>query len=148
MLSGVSSQSVNSVFSATYLNYLITLKNSPIGSTGLFHLRLRASGSDSSASYGFYVRRYNYANTTDVLFSSASGSECRLGNANGAETSATIFITNPNVAVPTSFITATTTSDLTTQGGCYHNVSTSYDGFTLTFPSNSNGEVSVYGYNK
>ena len=48
--SGVTSQSLNNVFSATYRNYRVVIDYVPATTSGVFSLRMRASGADNSTS--------------------------------------------------------------------------------------------------
>jgi hypothetical protein len=149
--SGVSSQSVNDVFSTTYKNYKI-LFNSTTGALNTL-FRLRVSGSDAATGY--------LANTF-IAFSTATGTFSNTISDNA--TSAIITGYSPNYF---SFdlvdvfeaantigvgIAAGRESDPRVVGGFFNfikNDTTSYTGFTF-FPASGTmtGSVSVYGYNK
>jgi hypothetical protein len=155
---GVASQSINDVFSATYTNYRI-LVNSNVSTSAdrVISMRMRVGGSD------FTTALYR----TQSMGMNASGT-----TVNSANTSATSLVLQTNVYY-TSFLFATsldiaspfasTNTNLVGQstGGtasvslglnlnCQIEDSTSFTGFTLlnSVGNFTSGTVSVYGYNK
>ncbi len=149
-ISGVASQSVNDVFSATYQNYLITgvVKNSA-GDAAL-QFRLRASGADSSASYDRASWYYTFANPAvwNNYVSSAAGQEQPIGGHNTSNGFFHLNVSSPNIADRTTFWGGTSSTAHFLSGGV-HTLSTAYTGFTI-YPSSNNmtGYVSVFGVNK
>jgi hypothetical protein len=140
--SGVSSQSVNSVFTSTYRNYkiLFDIQGTTAAQTGL---RLRASGTDNTGS------DYNYD------FGTAGGStndtSFRLMRTdNGLGGSAVVDVFGPQVTYKTVVNTLSTGNDGGVDGYPVFgqiNVTTGYDGFTI-FPNSGTitGRFYVYGY--
>jgi hypothetical protein len=149
--SGVSSVSINDVFSATYQNYKVLVTGT---GSGLFdmQIRLRVSGSDDSTSNS-YVSQYIQANSTTVTATRATANSFNIGIfANVQRSVLEIDFFYPFTATPTNLKGISSSGEnaaLFRQTAGTHNQSTSYTGFTL-FPSSGNitGEMSVYGYNK
>ena len=151
--SGVSSQSVNDVFSATYDNYVIKLNNCTAAGDLFVHMRMRVGGADTSTNY----RYQNIQADNTTVTASRSTSATHFSNIGYVQTAFnndfTFSLTNPFNTKPTSGF-----SNLTTGAsgniefnstGYGLNDSTSYTGFTLiTSTSNMTGSVSVYGYKK
>jgi hypothetical protein len=158
MLSGVASQSINDVFSATYNHYRIHFVYEPSTSANrTCTLRLRVGGVDASGTDYFNAAiGLSQANTASNE-ASGGGTSVRLAN-NQYYTSvyfaSTLDIMSPFLAKTTTFLGQSngyTASDiLMLQIGAHHNTSTSYTGFTLLNSSGNfnTGVVSVYGYNK
>jgi hypothetical protein len=149
--SGVSSQSFNDVFSATYTNYKILIQISSSG-TGAFQMRLRVSGADNTNSDYNYQRLV--AQSTSISgVRSTSSSSFDLGFCTNNMNRTSVELFNP-------FETSTTTGNAIC-GASLNNspeldfyvfgtdVTTSYTGFTI-FPASGTitGTVSVYGFNK
>jgi hypothetical protein len=153
LLSGVSSQSTNDVFSATYTNYLVIIDDfiPSSGNQDIF-LRMRVAGADLTGS----VYSYQYSQqsgSTDFTTRSTSQTSSLIGSASPD---------NKNV-ISIEFFNpfATKTTLLATRGQCTISTirmdqsasvignTTSYTGFTI-FPNSNNiaGTISVYGYNK
>ena len=151
----VSSVSVNNVFTANYANYRILFRITAQTGTGdgTITMRLRASGTDSSANYN--TQRYGGASASVFAGADTSGTDdFFLGF---AEVSATTYFVNaidlfgPQLAAPTII----TLQEFERSGGATaaqtiagrHTASTSYDGFTLfTSATNMTGTVWVLGY--
>jgi len=142
--SAVSSQSVNSVFSATYDYYLIVVSGTNGGSPAL---RMRVSGTDDTGSNYSRYGAINTINITDInstsfnFMSNSGGSDPWLSK---------IELSNPFAAAKTSFL-----SQGTRHPDGYNNIisgihqlTTSYTGFTLVSTTNMTGFVSTYGYSK
>jgi hypothetical protein len=143
---GVSSISVNGCFSATYTNYLFINTGTMSVATN-YYMRLRVAGSDASTGAYFYAQAgYNSGNTTSNNSGASQTSIDLYGNPTVLHT---IVMSNPFVATPTRAVNqfaAFSASLSAGAGGFFHNVSTSYDGFTM-FPASGNitGVVRVYG---
>jgi len=142
--SAVSSQSVNSVFSATYRNYKMFI--SVTGTTAAqSSLRLRASGSDNSSS--------NYGQEADFASGSrTTGSSWQLMRIdNGRGGTAVIDMINPFATDNTYFNNQSLGADDTNVDAQYiagrTTVTDSYDGFTI-FPQSGTitGRITIYGY--
>ncbi len=151
--SGVTTQSVNDVFSSTYDNYLILFNYFANGGGTTF--RLRASGTDNSNA--------NYI-TRGVSDSDAAVSSVRA-NAQTSAGLATVSssanfgarhvmqILGPNLSGATSMYTETMYSTSTSAGEGYylratHRETYQATGFTIINAANMTGSLSVYGYNK
>ena len=151
--SGVASQSVNDVFTATYRNYKIILNvNGSVDGT-ICRLKLRASGTDSSASYYFGLAQTNSAGTV----AGSNGNNVTTGwtltnirNSATARNTADVTLYSPQLAIATNY-TVTGAFDNGAivaghAGGGTHDAGTAYDGFTLLASSgNITGVVYVYG---
>lgn len=148
-LAGGSTYSVNNIFSSTYTNYaLVGRMNSSV--TGALFMKLRASGTDSSASYSSLIAYWGmtagdgttkYPNTTSGFYIENNG--------NTAWISAQIL--NPNEAAQTGWIqngVQILGDGYARWGAGFHNVSTAYDGFTLIGSGNLSGTFSIYGLKK
>jgi len=138
----VSSQSFNSVFSATYRNYklIISIDGSTAAQSGF---RLRASGTDNSSSN--YGQEFNFSTRSTL----SRWDLMRIDNGEGG--TAIIDVINPFETYKTNFNNQSVGADDTNVDGNYSmgrlTVSTSYDGFTI-FPEGGTftGRVSIYGY--
>jgi hypothetical protein len=146
--SGVSSQSVNSVFSATYQNYKIVV-NATTSATPTLSIRWRVGGVDNSTA-GSYGVQYIFATGATTSTANESGAQAIFGSSGSSTQSGNSYleVSNPFNAVPTAFMSQTQESNsAVVLRYSYHNQSTSYDGFTIT-PSTGTmtGTVRVYGY--
>lgn len=152
--SGVASQSVNDVFSATYENYRIVFSDlkCAAGNPNV-RFRLRVSGTDSSASYNYAGLTSPYNADNVAYIRASSDSSFYFGDLE------TTIVFGGAIDLYTPFLSQRTRFSGTfsgTVGGTFrmlvpagfHDTGTSYTGFTI-FPSSSNftGKVSVYGYN-
>jgi hypothetical protein len=150
--SGVSSQSINDVFSATYDNYAVQLE---LTDGGGLTMRLRVSATDNSSS-NYYWGRINVTSDAGVVAkeqSTTSATSFSIGQAYAAFNNRIINVFSPFLAKNTSITYATIEYESSVPrsifktGGGFMTVSTSYTGFTI-LGSNLTGTVSVYGYNK
>jgi len=139
--SGVSSQSINSVFSATYRNYKVFI--SVIGSVAAqTQLRLRASGADNTSSN--YMQEADFSSRSTGTLFQLMRTDSSLGG------TAIIDFVGPYENEKTIFNNQTIGSDGTVDGQYIMGqmtVTTAYDGFTI-FPQSGtiSGRVTVYGY--
>jgi hypothetical protein len=156
--SGVSSQSVNNVFSTTYTNYLVIVNLTAPSTNVSVNMRLRVASTDTSTNYGF-ATFYSYQSI------SASGFESNLGTAftsfqritHGSTTgggSSNTYLFRPFEAVETTGYSIGMDYDVNAGAvffgkGHRHTGATSFTGFTL-IPSTSTitGTVSTYGVSK
>jgi hypothetical protein len=148
--SGVASQSVNDVFSATYNSYKI-IPNITTTDGISIGMRMRVSGSDLTSGYkgsGFYLSYTasdfaKEANVTTYFQVIYVGGSPNFGQAE-------ITLHNPFATARTNFVSPYSRSDnLLGMWGGNTDATTSYTGFTL-FPitGNMTGQVQVYGFNK
>jgi hypothetical protein len=155
--SGVSSQSINDVFTSDYTNYLILLNVDSASAAPDISMRLRVAGADNSSSnYGYsgYVT-YAFTNSQahvagnlqtsfDVARALQSGAGCEI----------TLF--NPQASQETKYLargtrwgTGTPNNSEYQHTGGLMSVTTSYTGYTLICSTgNFTGSVSTYGINK
>jgi hypothetical protein len=154
--SGVSSQSINDVFSTTYDNYKILIHLTTTGSSSTFQYRMRVAGADNTSStYNDLNFRANGAGT-----STTQNLNQNVGTL--AITHSTAITKGISVDMFSPFLTAVTTFNATTgnmdnvnnQIGVYtagggHNTASSFTGITI-FPSAGTftGTISIYGYAK
>ena len=140
--------SINSCFTNTYDNYLVTV-NASSGTGGNYLVKLRLSGTDSSASYTF-----NTLTTNATTVSSATTSGGTIGfptDANDtsrpAQTQFTLM--SPAVAAYTWYASNAFSSNVGGVGvkinNGYHAIATAYDGLTINWTNTSTGTVRVYG---
>jgi hypothetical protein len=148
--------SINNVFSATYRNYKIIIRGT--GPSDTLNFRLRVSGADATGSeywYGFMWLAFNAAVMQNPTVAE-NATSCKVGEFGGSANAFTVDITGPFLAATTamnmhnSFSRGTSAGQARTfVGGCFHDLATSYDGFTFYCDSGTiTGTVSVYGYNE
>jgi hypothetical protein len=150
MPGSASSYSVNNVFSSTYTNYVIVGKMNN-SSTNSLSIKLRLSGTDSSTSYSSFIQYWGVTAGDGTTKVSASAAGIYLENA-GTSNWISMEILNPFDAAATGFIH----SGIQQLGGGYghfgsgyHDVATSYDGFTIVSGgANVSGTFSLYGLKK
>jgi hypothetical protein len=161
--SGVASQSVNDVFSATYTNYFILVK-AACSSAGQLSLRMRVSGTDltsSSYMYGGAYTQYNgSATVTGENANGTPGAATTNGfnilDVDGNPSYARIQMFDPFETEQTGLIyDQAFNSGGSRNAGFWESfsglttVTTSYTGFTLLpAAGNITGYVRVYGYNQ
>jgi len=145
--SGVASQPINDVFSATYDNYRILINATTL--TGTLTMRYRVAGADNSTS-NYKMDLYG----TTLWTNSAYGGYQESGSTNFnvlAETSPSsisLDILNPFATQKTFLHGQTSQNDRTRSWQGIFDATTSFTGFTLLPTTNITGTVSVYGYNK
>jgi hypothetical protein len=154
--SGVASQSVSDVFSATYTAYKIIIRITDTASDGFMNLRFRVSGTDtSSANYSSAYYGISAAFLNDAGGNSAQTSAYVGYSKNTAEFAfSAVELVNPFLTQPTIFNSIAAYKNqannitILNAGGGLDNT-TSYTGFTLLMPGggNATGVVSTYGYN-
>jgi hypothetical protein len=147
--SGVTSVSLNGVFSADFDNYVVSVRAVlASGGTGL-SIRYRVAGSDASGAN--YTRQNLDAGGTAVTASrNSSETSTRIGFVSATQRDGTnVYIYGPYLAQPT----ATRCTSVSGSSSAYlydvastHSLSTSYDGLTvLTSSSSITGALQVYG---
>jgi hypothetical protein len=144
-LSGVSSVSLNGVFSASYAQYVVKFYGTTSATNTTVNFRLRASGTDATGS------NYNYQNW---YFQGASGNggagsntSMRISTSSTTDGIVQLELANPfATAVTNLFGTGGYYGGVDMNAG-YHTLSTSYDGCTL-FPGSGtfSGTIRVFGY--
>lgn len=145
----VTSLSLNGVFSATYDNYVISVRfSSTTGIAGLVG-RMRASGSDNSTANSYVSQMLN-ADSTTVSGARYTQTETNLTLIGGTPSMGfQLYLYGAYLAQPTAGRTSTVVNylDATLRDFAFtHNQSTSYDGFTFFVASGSfTGKLAVYG---
>ena len=155
--SGVTSQSVNSVFTSTYDDYKVLITCSTFASDTDFWVKFRASGTDSSASYNWANNMKDTANADVTAVGTAGTNGIFLGRSDAGTSNSYAFeftLSGIFAAAPTTLIgnTLGRSSAGVLQGGTLagnHTASTSYDGLTvLTSSGNVAGTIKIYGMKK
>jgi uncharacterized protein (DUF849 family) len=149
--SGVSSISLNGVFTSTYDNYRVIISQTQSAVVAAY-LRLRTSGTDVSASNYWYGNAI--ANASGAAISNNAGaSQTQLDVYGGATGTGShcIDVIAPNIAAPTRFtwstMISTTAVIIGTAGGGQYTASTQVDGLSFyPFSGTVTGTIRVYGY--
>jgi hypothetical protein len=149
---GSTTVNVDSVFSATYTNYLVMATFT--GTTGDdLSLRLRVGGVDNSTASS-YVRQGTQTNGSTLSGFRANSAQTKFGSFNTSGTSFAMFqFCNPFSATTTNiygnFAEPGSVSTIDSQY-TLHNVASSFDGFSLLCLATGNvtGSYTVYGYSK
>lgn len=150
-VSGVATQSVNDVFSATYDSYLINIAGESFTGSDNFRMRMRVAGADSTAgSYMSVVRAFS--NQQVQLFLGANGdNKFFIGQFDSNNPANINMIINYPFAAKKTIYSGTGNG---MQGGfqmAHHqagmfDATTSFTGFTLIpAAGNMTGKVTVYG---
>lgn len=148
--SGVANVIVNNCFTSTYRNYrLVVHVTAHTGSAVEGQINLRASGTNSSASY-YYTRSgvtYGGVATNEV---GSNTSRWFVGRSNGSASAGgsnafDIVIYGPQVADRTWYGGSAADGSYACNVGGYHDVQTAYDGFQMTYSANITGTYRVYG---
>jgi hypothetical protein len=148
--SGVSSQSINNCFNASYRNYRIFLDFTCSGTLDI-NFRLRVGGVDNSTASSYNRQNFDMDGNIGAGNRLASNQHLMGGGASTAVNMITMDVTRPFLADTTGFNIFNQRSQnnawLMLAAG-YHNQSVSYDGITLlTSANNITGQISVFGYN-
>lgn len=150
--SAVSSQSVNSVFTANFKNYrLVVNATSSQTSSQVFGLKMRASGTDTSTGY-YNIDVYTGSATGPSRSYEANVARFGFGNAGNKKMSGAADLFSPQEAAITglnSLSFEASNSDFYSDFIIgYLDNTTSYDGFTIYVVSGTiTGTISTYGYN-
>lgn len=145
----VTSLSLNGVFSATYDNYVVSVRY--VGNTDAVAIqaRLRASGTDNSTASSYVYQRL-IADSTSVTAARTTTNIYAIGSLDDSERSGfSLAVYGPYLAQPTAFRSVLVSG----YSGAYlwdtaatHNQSTAYDGLSLIPDSgNFTGALQVYG---
>jgi len=138
--------SVNNCFTSTYTNY--TLKIGATGTNGAASsIRLRASSVDDATASSYRRQRFYINAGTFTPNDSTATTSLNLHFESSTRTYSTIDILGPALANHTTFFgqSQINGTEVLFTGGL-HNVSTSYDGFSLIFTNANSGFVDVYGW--
>ena len=155
--SGVATQSVNDVFSATYDFYKVVLNLTTITADGILTLRLRVGGTDVSTNYGNQTFYINDDGTSGGFAAVSTGLQlCQIDLANNiALYSSSVDIFGPFLTQRTTFqkqshgVDVAATGIRSYVGGGFLNNATSYTGLTIfSTAGNITGKIQIYGYNQ
>jgi hypothetical protein len=145
---GVTSVSLNGVFTSTYKNYLIMIYAATMSSpSGSVLMRLRASGSDTAGVVYYSSTQYALFGATGGYGGINGGANFDITNVtNTIQTAASVWVQSPQLATQTNYQTIGSRTDGSGTGGGYLNDTTVYDGFTLLVGANTlTCKVVVYG---
>lgn len=144
VFSGVSTLSINGVFTSEYDNYIVMWSNITSPGSVMTYLRMRASGTDTTSGYTT-VAGYQNAGAA-MQYNPDSTSGWYAFQANTPALFLEQYFLHPNVATNTAFDSTGTGANYSYAKGWVSN-STQYDGFTITNASTTNsGTVRVYGF--
>jgi hypothetical protein len=147
--SGVTTQSFNNVFSATYDNYRILYNIATTNAADTLSLRMRASGTDNTGATNYRTSRIIVTDVTTVSRQSTNLQQlvtnCNLRCAGSID----VFNPFPNNETFTiaHSISGDSASNYITSGMRMVD-NNSFDGFTIICAANMTGAISVYGVNK
>ena len=143
---------INSVFSATYENYVLILNVTNMSAGANIRFRLRASGTDTTTNYGSQLVQ-TYQSTLNGQ-EAASTEFWQFGNADPTQCWMVVELARPNVAATTFAISHSITGlsgtldDLLSEWyGAVQKSSTQFDGITI-YSHNSatiTGTMRIYG---
>ena len=145
----VASISINNCFSATYLNYRVSINLTAAVGDGEISARMRVSAVDATTNYATQ-RLFGAATTAGASQNTLGTDEFYVASITGS-TANTNFITfdlfNPAQAAPTAAMSISGRSDVTQQIYNSHTTATAYDGITFLYNGTSiTGSIRVYGY--
>ncbi len=155
--SGVLSQSINDVFSATYRNYLIIVNMTEVATSGNLAFRVRVSGTNATTNYNSMVRGIDTASSALAIAGSGLSSAQFTNQNAGANSNSitTLMVGTPFEARPTQINVISTTRRnggnwSGYNGGVNHTDNISYTGFALLNDAGGNiqGTVTTYGVNE
>jgi hypothetical protein len=148
---GVSSASMNNVFTSVYDNYKIVVNLDSSSSTTFNRLRFRASGSDNSTSN--YINGEYFVGVINLATAGSSNAVTDdaffyAGTNAGAGMAAHTEVFSPATPQFTKIVSAGAGRNLVLSGGVFLSTEV-FDGFTL-FPGTGTitGAISVFGYRK
>jgi hypothetical protein len=142
---------VNNVFSSTYDNYKIVLNGRAASGQIGFYYQNSSNGTAAAGSNYAYSSFYVASNgASGVNFTSTGNTLAIVGQWLGSSDDVwTLEVANPAIASKITTGTFSGTYGATTTTGSFsHSVSTAYDGFRISTPSNWTGTISTYGYRK
>jgi hypothetical protein len=148
--SGVSSISVNGVFTSTYQNYRVLITTDDASSAALT-IRLRAAGSDNSTSN--YYNMSDGLNALGVPEMKGTGSSFSIGYSGGTSGYSGDFTYSRPQQTARTYAHGTAVSNNSVFNsitgwriGSWFDGTTSFDGFTLISSAALTGTIRVFGY--
>ena len=154
--SAVTSQSLNNVFTSTYLNYKILITLTSTSASSGIQLRFRASGSDNTTSnYNGALVRYRSSSATITDYAQYVSSDyVALGESGFTASPNSAFIeftcNSPQASQNTYVNGQASNMDDGFVNFAMHKTTTSFDGFTIIVGGGNNmtGNIAVYGLAK
>lgn len=147
---GVTSVSLNGVFSSDYDNYKILLRTKIASGNVELQSRMRLSGTDATTNYN---TQYIYATATSVGAGNNSTTYAQVAYVGASNWNLSdLTISGPALAESTAFICPTSYMNSASnvrmeQWFGLHTTATAYDGITFTVSGSSvTGKLRVYGY--
>jgi hypothetical protein len=145
-LSAVESVSLNGVFSSLYDNYRILLIGVGSANGMAMAFRLRVGGVDNSAN-NYTTQNIRATTTTPASSNQTATSISPMPAANTTQMFLQTEVFRPFLAIATQFSSTTGRTDYIQNEVGIHTVASSFDGFTISTPSNNfTGVLRVYGY--
>ena len=149
--SAVASQSVNSVFSTTYDNYILAVTLNTPSTAANLQYRMRTGSDDSTANYFSGASRVSYSSSLTTVGQVNAGTLGTLHEyGSGSGNNCWINLINPFLTQRMGIHGTYSTSDgYVGHTGGIVNTTTSYTGITLIASSGTlTGSVSIFGVNK
>jgi len=149
---GVSSISLNGLFTATHRNYRMIISVTAVGAGApTIPMRLRVGGVDNSASqYSYGVLQIDAVGTAPANVGASSQTQIAAFQVDSNLFSQTFDFINPQLSTPTfiNFAGMNSTGGLYSRSGtAKHNVSSGFDGVSFNASSsNITGTIQVFGY--
>ncbi len=153
-ISGVSSQSINDVFSATYDSYKVLIRLTSTSALTNVFLRYRVAGADSTAANYFYMCNLDNYTTGTTPFTATNATQYNLYQRNTTVSSdSDLTFHNPFTSQKKTVLgNSFAENNSVGYGGAwtgYMNVTTSFTGFSIIGESGTlTGNLAVYGFNK
>jgi hypothetical protein len=142
--------SVNGCFSSSYDNYRVMVTSTSGSTSERLLLRMRAAGTDASgaSTYGFSLLQSATSGAWLNLDFSATSNSLTCGYKHATlRSSESLDLYAPFLAEQTAVVVSGQYGVIPFVGGGSHNVSTSYDGFSLICATGDvTGSLRVYGY--
>lgn len=143
---GVTSVSVNGVFSALYDNYVIEVNGLTSGANPFVDLKLRLAGTDSAVTY-YWSSIANAYTSSGVFASDSNTTSWRVGEVTtSASGGLVVNLFQPFLAVRSAFHSDYAASTSIGSMGGYHDAATSYDGFTLSVATSTLTATAIRTY--
>jgi hypothetical protein len=150
--SGVTSQSVNNVFTSAYKDYFVKSTHSGDSASFSTTIRLRASGADNTSSVYNSQEINASGSTTPTAFAGTTLTSFPATAGGRRHQNLTMTFFRPQTNTPTNYLLQqinydnTFASSLISSFGGLHSNNYQADGFTIIFSANVTGSLEVYGY--
>jgi hypothetical protein len=142
---GVTSVSLNGIFSSAYDNYLCILAVTQTSSDDI-NARLRVGGVDNTTASSYITNLLNVTGAT-VGGATTTTTSWSFAAADSNPTTVSNVVSSPFLAAKTGWEGSTARGDRITLRGGYHTATSSFDGLTLIANTgNFTGTVRIYGF--